>query len=138
MNRTDRLFAIVLEIQGKRWRRAEDLAGAFESSKRTIYRDMLALGEAGVPVVSIPGRGYSLVEGYFLPPVSLSADEATILLLGADVMTQSFDAHYQSVAQSASRKILGVLPDAQRQTVDSLRERIQFVSGAPAARLGAE
>jgi predicted DNA-binding transcriptional regulator YafY len=134
MNRTDRLLAIVLELQGKRWRRAEDLAETFETSKRTIYRDMLALGEAGVPVVSIPGRGYSLVEGYFLPPVSFSADEATILLLGADVMSQSFDAHYQSVAHSASRKILGVLPDAQRQTVESLRERIQFVSGAPAAR----
>jgi predicted DNA-binding transcriptional regulator YafY len=129
MNRTDRLLAIVLELQGKRWRRAEDLAETFEISIRTIYRDMLALGEAGVPVVSIPGRGYSLVEGYFLPPVSFSADEATLLLLGADVMTQSFDAHYQSVAQSASRKILGVLSDAQRQTVESLRERIQFVSG---------
>jgi predicted DNA-binding transcriptional regulator YafY len=134
MNRIDRLLAIVLELQGKRWRRAEDLAETFETSKRTIYRDMLALGEAGVPIVSIPGRGYSLVEGYFLPPVSFSADEATILLLGADVMTQSFDAHYQTVAHSASRKILGVLPDAQRQTVESLRERIQFVSGAPAAR----
>ena len=134
MNRTDRLLAIVLELQGKRWRRAEDLAETFETSKRTIYRDMLALGEAGVPIVSIPGRGYSLVEGYFLPPVSFSADEATILLLGADVMAQSFDAHYQSVAHSASRKILGVLPDAQRQIVESLRERIQFVSGATAAR----
>jgi predicted DNA-binding transcriptional regulator YafY len=134
MNRTDRLLAIVLELQGKRWRRAEDLAATFETSKRTIYRDMLALGEAGVPIVSIPGRGYSLVEGYFLPPVSFSADEATILLLGADVMTQSFDTHYQTVAHSASRKILGVLPDAQRQTVESLRERIQFVSGATAAR----
>jgi predicted DNA-binding transcriptional regulator YafY len=134
MNRTDRLLAIVLELQGKRWRRAEDLAETFETSKRTIYRDMLALGEAGVPIVSIPGRGYSLVEGYFLPPVSFSADEATILLLGADVMTQSFDANYQTVAHSASRKILGVLPDTQRQTVEALRERIQFVSGAAAAR----
>jgi predicted DNA-binding transcriptional regulator YafY len=138
MNRTDRLLAIVLELQGKRWRRAEDLAETFETSKRTIYRDMLALGEAGVPVVSIPGRGYSLVEGYFLPPVSFSADEATILLLGADVMAQSFDAHYQSVAESASRKILGVLPDTQQGAVESLRERIQFISGGPAARLGAE
>jgi predicted DNA-binding transcriptional regulator YafY len=134
MNRTDRLLAIVLELQGKRWRRAEDLAETFETSKRTIYRDMLALGEAGVPIVSIPGRGYSLVEGYFLPPVSFSADEATILLLGADVMAQSFDTHYQTVSHSASRKILGVLPDTQRQAVESLRERIQFVSGADAAR----
>jgi predicted DNA-binding transcriptional regulator YafY len=134
MNRTDRLLAIVLELQGKRWRRAEDLAATFETCKRTIYRDMLALGEAGVPIVSIPGRGYSLVEGYFLPPLSFSADEATILLLGADVMAQSFDAHYRTVAQSASRKIMSVLPDAQREAVETLRERIQFVSGATGAR----
>jgi predicted DNA-binding transcriptional regulator YafY len=134
MNRTDRLLAIVLELQGKRWRRAEDLADTFETSKRTIYRDMLALGEAGVPVVSIPGRGYSLVEGYFLPPLSFTADEATILLLGTDVMAQSFDTQYQAVAQSASRKILGALPDAQRAAAESLRERIQFISGATSAR----
>jgi predicted DNA-binding transcriptional regulator YafY len=89
MNRTDRLLAIVLELQGKGWQRAGDLANTFETSKRTIYRDMLALGEAGVPIVSIPGRGYSLVEGYFLPPLSFSADESAMLLLGSDVMAQS-------------------------------------------------
>src|SRR6478752_738004 len=103
MNRTDRLFAIVLELQGKRWRRAEDLAGAFETSKRTIYRDMLALGEAGVPIVSIPGRGYSLMKGYFLPPLSFTTDEATMLLLGSDVMAASFDEQYRAAAQSAHR-----------------------------------
>ncbi len=34
MNRTDRLLAIVLELQGKGHQRAEDLAGTFETSKR--------------------------------------------------------------------------------------------------------
>lgn len=127
MNRTDRLLAIVLELQGKGWRRAEDLAETFETSKRTIYRDMLALGEAGVPVVSIPGRGYSLVEGYFLPPLSFTADEATMLLLGSDVMAQSFDEQYRAAAESAGRKIAGVLPDRLREDVRALRERIAFV-----------
>jgi predicted DNA-binding transcriptional regulator YafY len=46
MNRTDRLLAIVLELQAKGWQRAEDLAATFEITKRTIYRDMLALLEA--------------------------------------------------------------------------------------------
>ncbi len=63
MNRTDRLLAIVLEIQGRRWARAEDLAATFEVSKRTIYRDIMALGQAGVPLMAVPGRGYALVEG---------------------------------------------------------------------------
>ena len=92
MNRTDRLLAIVLELQGKGHQRAEDLAETFETSKRTIYRDMLALGEAGVPIVSIPGRGYSLMQGYFLPPLSFTTDEATMLLLGSDLMAHNFDA----------------------------------------------
>jgi len=59
MNRTDRLLAIVLELQAKGWQRAEDLAAIFEISKRTIYRDMQALAESGVPVVSSEGQGCS-------------------------------------------------------------------------------
>lgn len=127
MNKTDRLLAIVLELQGKGWQRAEDLAETFETSKRTIYRDMLALGEAGVPIVSIPGRGYALVEGYFLPPLSFTTDEATMLLLGSDVMAQSFDVQYRTAAESAGRKIAGVLPERLREDVRALRERIAFV-----------
>ena len=90
MNRTDRLLAIVLELQGKGWQRAGDLARTFECSKRTIYRDLQALGESGVPLLSQPGRGYSLMDGYFLPQLSFSTDEATMLLLGSDVMAQAF------------------------------------------------
>ena len=96
MNRTDRLLAIILELQGKGRQRAEDLAETFETSKRTIYRDIQALGEAGVPIVSIPGLGYSLMKGYFLPPLSFTTDEATMLILGSDLMAQSFDAQYRS------------------------------------------
>jgi predicted DNA-binding transcriptional regulator YafY len=126
MNRTDRLLAIVLELQGKRWQRAEDLARTFETSKRTIYRDIQALGQAGVPLLSTPGRGYSLMEGYFLPPLSFTTDEATMLLLGSDVMAQSFDAQYRAAAQGAGRKILGVLPDRLRAEVGMLRASIHF------------
>jgi predicted DNA-binding transcriptional regulator YafY len=129
MNRTDRLLAIVLELQAKGRQRAEDLAATFETSKRTIYRDMLALGEAGVPLVSIPGLGYSLMEGYFLPPLSFSSEEATMLLLGSGMMAQSFDAQYRAAAQAAGRKIAGVLPDKLREEVHYLQKAIRFVSG---------
>jgi predicted DNA-binding transcriptional regulator YafY len=131
MNRTDRLLAIVLELQGRGEQRAEDLAVTFETSKRTIYRDIQALSEAGVPLVAVPGRGYSLVEGYFLPPLSFSADEATMLLLGSDVMAESFDAQYRAAAQSAYRKIAGVLPEHLRVEVQRLRESIRFVIPKP-------
>lgn len=128
MNRTDRLLAIVLELQGKGRRRAEDLAATFETSKRTIYRDIQALCEAGVPVVALPGQGYTLVQGYFLPPVHFTADEATVLLLGGDVMAQSFDARYRDAALAASRKVEAVLPEAQRPEVARLRQGLRFVA----------
>src|SRR5438067_354094 len=128
MNRTDRLLAIVLELQGRGRQRAEDLADTFETSKRTIYRDIQALGQAGVPLISTPGRGYSLMKGYFLPPLSFTTDEATMLLLGSDFMAQNFDAQYRAAAQSASRKIEGVLPEKLRDEVHYLQSSIRFVS----------
>lgn len=84
MNKTDRILAIVIELQRKGVLRAEDLAAKFETSIRTIYRDVQALSEAGVPLAGAPGVGYSLMEGYFLPPVSFTAEEAVALLIGAD------------------------------------------------------
>jgi predicted DNA-binding transcriptional regulator YafY len=130
MNRTDRLLAIVLELQARGRQRAEDLAATFETSKRTIYRDMLALGEAGVPVVSIPGLGYSLMEGYFLPPLSFSSEEATMLLLGSGVMAHNFDAQYREAAQAAGRKIASVLPEKLREEVQYLQDAIRIVSAS--------
>jgi predicted DNA-binding transcriptional regulator YafY len=128
MSRTDRLLAIVLEIQARKQVRAEDLAAIFEVTKRTIYRDMDALAESGIPLVSVPGQGYSLVEGYFLPPLSFTSDEATMLKLGADFMAQNFDAQYRLAAQSASNKIITVLPEEMRCEVEYLESSIRFVA----------
>ncbi|MBF6591987.1 MAG: YafY family transcriptional regulator, partial [Ktedonobacterales bacterium] len=128
MNRTDRLLAIVLELQGKGRQRAEDLAATFETSKRTIYRDIQALGQAGVPLISMPGRGYALMAGYFLPPLSFTADEAVMLLLGSEVMAASFDVQYGAAARAAGRKIAGVLPERLRADVTAAREGIHFIA----------
>lgn len=128
MNRTDRLLAIVLELQRNGARRAEDLAATFETSKRTIYRDIQALCESGVPVVAQAGIGYSLVEGYFLPPLSFSTDEATMLLLGSEFVADSFDSQYREAAHSASRKIEAVLSEKLRGEVGYLRNSIAFVA----------
>ncbi|HEY1016102.1 MAG TPA: YafY family protein [Herpetosiphonaceae bacterium] len=127
MNRTDRLLAIVLELQAHGRRRAEDLAATFEVSKRTIYRDIQALCEAGVPVVAEPGLGYALPAGYFLPPLRFTTDEAVMLLLGADVMARSFDAEYQAAARDAARKISGALAEPLRGEVGALRASIRFI-----------
>ena len=133
MNRTDRLLAIVLELQRHRIQRAEDLAATFETSKRTIYRDLEALAESGVPLISTPGQGYALVDGFFLPPVSFSNDEATLLLLGANVMAQNFDAQYQRAAQNAAAKIEAVLGNDKREAVSAIQLGLSFVTPTAAS-----
>src|SRR3712207_9474943 len=85
MNRMDRLFALVMLLQARKRLRADDLAAEFGVSRRTIYRDIYALNEAGVPIVSLPGEGYELMDGYFLPPLVFSPAEASALVLGAQI-----------------------------------------------------
>jgi predicted DNA-binding transcriptional regulator YafY len=65
MKRSDRMLAILLELQRKGVVRAEDLARRFETSVRTVYRDMEALSISGIPLRSTPGIGYELMEGSF-------------------------------------------------------------------------
>lgn len=128
MNRTDRLLAITLELRAHRYTRAEDLAGQFEVSVRTIYRDIEALCEAGVPVVATPGYGYSLAEGYFLPPVMLTADEAGMLLLGANFVHEQVDAPYQQAIDTARKKIQKLLPETTQREVEFLQDSFRFVN----------
>ncbi|MBW7476365.1 YafY family transcriptional regulator [Paenibacillus oenotherae] len=129
MNKTDRQLAIILELQRMTLLRAEDLAATFETSVRTIYRDIGALCEAGVPIIGAPGQGYCLVEGYFLPPVSFTAEEAVTLLLGMDFIEQQFDAAYRSKASSSRGKLEVILPEAVRKEADKVRAGMRLITG---------
>jgi predicted DNA-binding transcriptional regulator YafY len=124
MNRTDRLLAMVLEIRLRGDCRAEDLAHVFGISKRTVYRDIEALCEAGVPIVSVMGQGYQLAKGYFLPPLSFTEQESLVLLLGLEAIDKSFDAEYQAAIKRASGKIKGVLSDEMRARVEALQSSV--------------
>jgi len=128
MNKTDRMLAIVLELQRHEMRRAEDLAAVFETSVRTIYRDVQALCEAGVPVIGSPGQGYSLSDNYFLPPVSFTAEESVTLLLGLDYIEQQFDAGYHVQAADARRKIEAILPGEVRRETARVRAAMKLLA----------
>jgi predicted DNA-binding transcriptional regulator YafY len=81
MNRIDRLLGIVTFLQTKKYVQAEKIAVKFDISIRTVYRDIKALSELGIPVSFENSKGYFLVQGYFLPPVSFTNEEANALLL---------------------------------------------------------
>lgn len=127
MNRIDRLFGILLLLQRHKRQRAEDLARAFEVSVRTIYRDMAALGELGVPLVTLPAQGYQLMEGYYLPPLVFSPMEASALFLGARLLALQAAGQLPGDAETALDKLAHALPDSSRQQVEELTRLIQFV-----------
>ncbi|MGO1521121.1 MAG: helix-turn-helix transcriptional regulator, partial [Sphingobacterium sp.] len=74
--RFDRIVEILIQLQSRRLVKAKDLADHFQVSLRTIYRDIRSLEQAGVPLIGEAGLGYSLVDGYRLPPVSFTKEEA--------------------------------------------------------------
>jgi predicted DNA-binding transcriptional regulator YafY len=128
MNRIDRLFAILLALQRQKRIRGQDLAAEFAVSTRTIYRDMLALHESGVPILSLPGEGYELLEGYYLPPLNFSDSEAVALILGTQLLRQQAAGSVTSGAQRALDKITAALPKGVRARVESLTSIISFFS----------
>ena len=82
MNRIDRLTAILIQLQSQRIIRAQEIADRFEISLRTVYRDIRALEEAGVPIGAEAGIGYFLADGYRLPPVHFTPEEARAMQNG--------------------------------------------------------
>ncbi len=120
MNRTDRLLALILFLQGRRVVTAEEMAGHFGLSVRTIYRDIAALGEAGVPIAAEAGVGYRLVKGYHLPPVNFTEEEAAALLTGGVLVRHLTDASLDARMASALAKVRAILPAPQLNRIDRL------------------
>ncbi|SFD27323.1 Predicted DNA-binding transcriptional regulator YafY, contains an HTH and WYL domains [Chitinophaga sp. CF118] len=128
MNRIDRLSAILIQLQGKKVVRASEIADRFNISLRTVYRDVKALQEAGVPVGAEAGTGYYLVEGYHLPPVMFSREEAAALLTGEKLMTHLSDHSNRKQFSNAMQKIKAVLRGSEKDFLESLEDNIAVVS----------
>ena len=118
MNRTDRLMGIVSFLQSKKYASVEDIAKRYGISLRTVFRDLRAMGEIGVPIAFEPGQGYYIVNGYFLPPVSLTMEEANALALMEPIVLRFADKSIQEHFETALAKIKLVLGKSQREKLE--------------------
>lgn len=121
-NRTERLFATILLLQNRPYLTSRDLSEHFGVSRRTIFRDLRALSDSGVPLTYSEGGGYEILEGYQLPPLMLTAREAATLLVGTEFMKLQSDASLREDADDVALKIHAVLPKEIREYVDRLSE----------------
>lgn len=124
MNRFDRITAILIQLQSKRVVKAQDLAERFEVSLRTIYRDVRTLEEAGVPLYGEAGVGYSIVDGYRLPPVMFTQEEAMAFVTAEKLMERLTDNVIRKHFQSAMYKVKSVLRGSEKDFVENLESHI--------------
>src|SRR6266498_3720092 len=128
MNRIDRLAAILIQLQTRRLVKAQDISDKFSISLRTVYRDIHALEEGGVPVIGEAGTGYKLMEGYKLPPVMFNQDEASALLTAAKLVQSKTDAGISKHYISALDKIKAVLRLSEKDHIEEIDEHIAVMN----------
>ena len=127
MNRIDRLTAIILLLQGGK-RTASDIARRFEVSKRTVFRDIEALCEIGVPVVTEAGAhgGYTLMPDYSVAPLQLTARETLLLRLALSSVSQLADTPFKRERESLLAKMQALIPARHQQDTEHLLQTIHF------------
>ncbi|WP_217603408.1 YafY family protein [Chitinophaga sp. GbtcB8] len=124
--RLSRLTAILTQLQTKRILTAPELAAKFSVSIRTIYRDIRALEQAGVPVLTEEGKGYSLMEHYRLPPVMFTESEANALIIAEQLVLKNKDTSFIKDYSEAIDKIKAVLNHSVKDKANLLSERTRF------------
>ena len=126
MNRIDRLFGILTHLQSKKFVPAEKLADKFKISVRTVYRDVKALCEQGIPISFEQNKGYFVVQGFFLPPVSFTSEEANALLLMEGLVNSFADKSIQTNYSNLLSKVKTVLRSSQKEKFDFLDNKIKL------------
>jgi len=126
MNRIDRLLGILILLQSRKFTSAERIAEHYGISIRTVYRDIKALSEQGIPLSFEANKGYFIVQGYFLPPVSFNSDEANALLLMERFLEGFADKSILTHYTSALNKVKNVLRTVQKEKLETLNEHIKL------------
>jgi predicted DNA-binding transcriptional regulator YafY len=126
VNRFDRITSILIQLQSKKLVTAREIADRFEVSNRTIYRDIQTLRLAGVPIGEEDGKGYFLVDGYRLPPVMFTPEEAKGLVIIQKMLNYHTEDSLRKNFDSALLKIKAVLTSTEKDKLEYLSSRIGF------------
>src|SRR5690606_2878582 len=129
VKRFDRIVAILIQLQAKRIVKAQELADRFGVGLGTVYRDIRTLEASGVPIISEPGLGYSIMEGYRLPPVMFTREEAGSFVAAEKLMQKFTDKSLGAYYESAMFKLKSVLRGKEKDWVEALESQVTMVPG---------
>jgi predicted DNA-binding transcriptional regulator YafY len=141
--RADRLISIVMLLQAREKMTADELSQELEVSTRTIYRDILALNIAGVPIYTDrgPGGGIALVESYRTTLTGMNEDETRALFM-LSIPQSLEELGVGKALRSALLKLSAALPAQQQDSQILAQQRIYLDSTSwnepaiPSAHLG--
>lgn len=125
-NRLSRLTAILIRFQTKKIITAFELSEKFQVSKRTIYRDIKSLEQAGVPIITEEGKGYTLMDGYKIPPIMFTENQANALILAEQLVLKNKDSSFIKNYSEAIEKIKAVLKESDKDKANLLSERTRY------------
>ena len=115
--KADRLVSMIMILLEKRRVGAHELAAMFEVSPRTVYRDMEAINQAGIPVRFVPGvgGGFEIMPGYKVDRKAFSADDLSALLMGLNSLSgvMQGDAYRHALA-----KVRSFIPEEQAKAIE--------------------
>lgn len=126
MKRFDRILKIFFLLQSKSMVTNEDLQQYFGISRRTIYRDLQSLAEAGIPVVNESGTGYSLMEGFKVQPPRFTQHEMLGLLVAEKIMQQHETVFIKQHFEAAIIKIKSSFLQHQKAELLQLENNLSF------------
>lgn len=129
-NVATRLISMIMLLQSRASWKASALAAELGVSERTVHRYMAMLEEMGIPIYSERGPygGFALMRGYKLPPLIFTAEEATVLYMGANLVREVWGQAYRDAITSVTAKLDNVLPDDLREEVARVQQSV-VVSG---------
>ncbi|MCI5054491.1 MAG: WYL domain-containing protein [Flavobacteriales bacterium] len=123
ISRLSRLTALLIKLQSQSFVSIERLSEEFNVSKRTVYRDLRALEEAGVPISQNDKDAYGIVDGYNIPPIMFSEAEANALIFGEKMIERTKDESLIQEFKNAVSKIKAVLKSSEKMKAELLAER---------------
>lgn len=127
MNRFDRITSMLIHLQSKKVVTSQELADRYDISLRTVYRDIRSLEEAGIPIIGEAGRGYSLVDGYKLPPVMFTREEAMAFVASSKLLRNVGDEELKNSYESALFKIKAILKGPDKTIVENLEKNVKVI-----------
>ena len=124
MSQLPRLISILTLLKSRRVLTAPELSAKFGVSVRTVYRDIQKFIEAGVPVITLEGRGYTLMEGYTVAPVQFTEKQANALITAQQLVSRTNDSSFVTDFEEALTKIKSVFRSSILEKSELLNDKM--------------